>query len=660
MAALGLFLALVCGFWFVCDDAYIAFGYARNLAGGNGLVWHPDTEPVEGFSNPLWVLVMAAACLMSMDPVVIAPWLSAACGVTLLIWVARLLLRSSGPIAATGAMLFLATLPPMAVWSTSGLETMPGALAAFAIFATLLCDRTSVSAWTAGLAAAALALLRPEGLPLVGLWVLLGCITWQRRGRPPELGRALLIVTLVATTMAAAWLLFRLNYFGEWLPNTARAKAGLHAFRVSRGANYLVTFLLMFPGVVLGLLMAPLAWRDRATRRICVAAAAMTVAIGGYTLLVGGDFMPMGRFMVPLLPFLAMLFGLAMQQLYDRDRLVPMLAISAAAVAMNLPPAFDAYLTPDGVREHFHFRGQMPKELHGLAIWRQHYHGALSDELLAQELAKHVEPGETLIREAVGVLGYRSQLRIIDSFGLVTRRPEGDHLMVVDSSPGHDRYLPWPVLLDEQPTYIHAHFANPEEPLTYSMMNRPFEASPLADLVEVLRFAVDEPGLDGRPQELRLLRFCRWDPPTDQMQALLEACATVSPTPDSAVGQLEAALPAGPARQAQDASLRKLLDDGRIAHHGCGSVRFSHAADATSRTHGLAVLVTLQTGRAPPMALPEGKLIYAVPITDHPTIAGRESGWIVVPPNDHHVDAVHGGTMLLVHLIPGGAMSLGG
>ena len=41
------------------DDPMISMRYAKNLAAGAGPVWNPGGDPVEGFSNPLWVGVMA-------------------------------------------------------------------------------------------------------------------------------------------------------------------------------------------------------------------------------------------------------------------------------------------------------------------------------------------------------------------------------------------------------------------------------------------------------------------------------------------------------------------------------------------------------------------------------------------------------------------------
>jgi arabinofuranosyltransferase len=58
--ALGVFsLALVNTAW-MSDDAYISFRVADNLLQGYGLRWNID-ERVQTFTNPLWVLLNAAA-----------------------------------------------------------------------------------------------------------------------------------------------------------------------------------------------------------------------------------------------------------------------------------------------------------------------------------------------------------------------------------------------------------------------------------------------------------------------------------------------------------------------------------------------------------------------------------------------------------------------
>ncbi len=47
-------------YFLLLDDAMISMTYARNLAHGAGAVWFPGGEYVQGYSNPLWMLLMAA------------------------------------------------------------------------------------------------------------------------------------------------------------------------------------------------------------------------------------------------------------------------------------------------------------------------------------------------------------------------------------------------------------------------------------------------------------------------------------------------------------------------------------------------------------------------------------------------------------------------
>src|SRR5205823_2454437 len=60
------------GTWLI-DDAGISFAYARSLATGQGLVAQPGTEPVEGFSNPLWTFLLAALFRLGLFDVVWTP-----------------------------------------------------------------------------------------------------------------------------------------------------------------------------------------------------------------------------------------------------------------------------------------------------------------------------------------------------------------------------------------------------------------------------------------------------------------------------------------------------------------------------------------------------------------------------------------------------------
>ena len=54
--------------WFLTDDAFISFRYVRNLLEGHGLVFNPG-EYVEGYTNFLWVVVLAIPHWLGVDPI---------------------------------------------------------------------------------------------------------------------------------------------------------------------------------------------------------------------------------------------------------------------------------------------------------------------------------------------------------------------------------------------------------------------------------------------------------------------------------------------------------------------------------------------------------------------------------------------------------------
>ena len=52
---------------FLSDDAFISFRYSRHWVEGLGLVWNPG-EAVEGYTNFLWVVIVAAGLRLGVLP----------------------------------------------------------------------------------------------------------------------------------------------------------------------------------------------------------------------------------------------------------------------------------------------------------------------------------------------------------------------------------------------------------------------------------------------------------------------------------------------------------------------------------------------------------------------------------------------------------------
>ena len=63
---------------FICDDAYISFRYARNLAEHGTLAYNvaAPRELIEGYTNFLWVMLLALGSKVGAAPEVLAPVLT--------------------------------------------------------------------------------------------------------------------------------------------------------------------------------------------------------------------------------------------------------------------------------------------------------------------------------------------------------------------------------------------------------------------------------------------------------------------------------------------------------------------------------------------------------------------------------------------------------
>ena len=217
--------------WFLCDDAFISFRYARNLLEGHGLVFNPG-EYVEGYSNFLWILELAALWgTFGLRPEYTAQWLSVACTVgtlaALLGWVARLPGLPQRGLVAWLALGLVCSSATFAQWtSAGGLETRQFTLCVvLAVVGLTLSPENRLALLGVSLSLAAASLTRPEG-PLFAAC----CFGWyavQRRvgtGRWWPGWRDATALGAPFVLLVAGHYLWRYGYYGEWLPNTYYAK----------------------------------------------------------------------------------------------------------------------------------------------------------------------------------------------------------------------------------------------------------------------------------------------------------------------------------------------------------------------------------------------------------------------------------------------------
>jgi hypothetical protein len=399
---------------FFADDALISLRYAKRLLQGLGLTW-TDGAPVEGYSNLLWILLTALLGLSGIELVTAARILGVVCtalAIGALVW----RYAEPGVLAACPAMFGTATLAlaaPIAVWAIGGLE-QPLVAAGLAGALALLLPYLGAAApppraaLGASLCLAALCWTRPDGplftVVLCGMWVVLG------RFRP-EAFRSALRLAVLPILFVLAQLAFRLVYYDDYVPNSARAKISPSWPHFVHGAGYLWRgFLSLSPVsevVSLAALLAfvPAVRADRMHRQRVAFFAGPALVWALYLVAVGGDIFPTFRHFVPLVVLLAFLaaetsrFWLTRSQA-SRGWLVLVLGIGIATFPLYLAGQWNHRQTRRAIAERFEWEGQVV----GLALGRG---------FAAQQ--------PRIAVTAAGTLPYWSELPALDMLGLNDR-----------------------------------------------------------------------------------------------------------------------------------------------------------------------------------------------------------------------------------------------
>jgi arabinofuranosyltransferase len=429
LLSIALFLALTGLFWrFTVDDAYITYRYAGNLARGQGPVYNVG-ERVEGYTSPSWMLLMAAIHRLGWDPVRASKAMGIVCSLATMAALYRMawFVSRHPRTVAWLAVLGLATSSALALNTVMGLETP---LYTLLLTLAVLCQsrETEVGGWWLSTMLMALAVLtRPEGLAVFGLaWlyqIIFAREPWQR-----ALARLALFGIMVG-----AHLLWRHSYYGSWLPATYYAKTGALLPRLQAGLLYVAEFLIG-PGLFLvAAYLLALRQRNEQLGRLLW-------LCGGYTAVIiweGGDWMPGLRFWVPILPLLYLILAETLVGGYHRLRGsgqtqrrsvdgVGLAILGGFYLALSVGYTGIIWWYTDSRARGYE------QSHHALATW-------LRENAPADASAALMD---------IGIVGYYSQLRIIDLAGLTETH--------IAHSPGafQEKIYDPAYILDQQPQYI--------------------------------------------------------------------------------------------------------------------------------------------------------------------------------------------------------------
>jgi arabinofuranosyltransferase len=390
---------------FMADDAFISFVYSRRFADGQGLTW-ADGQRVEGYSNLLWVLLLAVCSKLSIDLVpaarilgtlgVLAAQVAAVFAVTLL--PERHYARRATWVGAWVTSLGVALSGPMAVWAIGGLEQglLTGLVSSSWVLLAWRWQACKENPRAAILPAVLFGLAvwtRPD-TPLLVVCAVLGAALYTYRH--PKLVRALALYAAIPAGFFLLQLVFRLAYYHDFVPNTAHAKVAFTNVRFEQGRNYITDALASLAPLVLLALLG----YDRERSRSGRALVGMLMTTLGlwcvYWMLVGGDIFPAYRHWVVLVPAVAILAGFAVAGMPQRNGF-PVVTLSLLALAylgnLQLKDSQNQRANSE--------RWEWDNKRLGLTIKQAFAH---ADPLFASESA--------------GAIVYYSQVRFVDMLGL--------------------------------------------------------------------------------------------------------------------------------------------------------------------------------------------------------------------------------------------------
>jgi hypothetical protein len=427
LLVVGIFLIHAISIDFVQDDSFISYRYAKNFVQGEGLVFNPG-ERVEGYTNFFWIMLLSLFYRVGLDMLIISRILGVAAGAFSLLMMLRissLFFSKENWIFAFSAPLLLALNSALGYWSISGMETSLFLMLTLSTVYFYLGDRRLV------VPLAVLATLtRPEGA-LVFATILVHKFLLKRDGLKDCLWHLLGYVVLLLP-----FLIFKISYYGEILPNTFHAKTGFGWEYVESGLDYFWLFLRHYGLWGVPYLLPVWFYRNSGQRFRFVIL--FTYVYTLYVILVGGDGLKAHRFLIPVLPWLYLFVGMGLEGLTHR------LKTQRARVAVSA-----LCLTLIGV-----FSFALPRSY----IWNAKIagNGLVSKmRFWGETLSEHYGSDFTIAASTIGALSYYSDARVIDMIGLtdkyIPRHPEQIPGIV---SSWRERKFNTQYLLSREPDFI--------------------------------------------------------------------------------------------------------------------------------------------------------------------------------------------------------------
>jgi hypothetical protein len=442
--------------WDAVDDAYISFRYARNAAQGHGLLFTPSEQPVEGYTNFLWTVLMVPLYWLDIN----VPLASILLGMLLALACLGLVYRLAADYLAIGswqgvlAVFLLAADGSFALWAVSGMETHLFALLLLLGALGYRYEMDDEQRWPlSGICFVLAAMTRPEGLLVFALTVLHQLFTRYYRHQRLLTYQDIWRIGLFFMIWSS-WFFLRWNYYGYPLPNTFYAKVTLESTDAqwARGLAHVDTFVWIHLGKAF-LVLAVGALFVRSWSWMGSYLLLIVTVYSAYIAFVGGDW-SIGRFFAPLLPMYYLLvaapIGVIIGWLLEIGKISKPTHIAPLLVSVALVLALCYFNMSSWNGEY--------------ALYVQRFDVGLASQARTEAglwLHKHVPDDALIAVDAAGQIPYYAELPTIDMFGindLYIAHLSLEELAELGKTmgagvPGHEK-MDWDYVMNQEPDYV--------------------------------------------------------------------------------------------------------------------------------------------------------------------------------------------------------------
>lgn len=387
---------------FTQDDAFISYRYAKNFIQGNGLVFNSG-ERVEGYTNFFWIIILSIFAKLGLDMITVSKILGIASGcVTLFLLhqISQLFFLKREWLFSLFPSFLLTSSSAFAYWSISGLETT---FFVMMVLVSVYLYLTYPRLWVVSCVLSTL--IRPEGGLIFGV-LILHKLLFRKDPLRESLsclgGFVLLLLPFV---------IFKVIYYGDILPNPFYAKTGLSFEYVKSGLEYFWLFLRHYALWGVLYLVPVFFYKSLDSRGRLLMSLVYLYTL--YVIIIGGDVLKAHRFFLPILPLLYLLFVVVVEKLYVRFKtdLKPRMAL--IVLLLSIPAVF-FFLPHKWIRNVRAFERQLVDRM----------------QPVAEYLKKNYGAGFSMAVTTIGSVSYYlgTEIKVIDMLGLtdeyISRHPE--------------------------------------------------------------------------------------------------------------------------------------------------------------------------------------------------------------------------------------------